>query len=183
MRKVKEIIVVEGKNDSFAIKRAVEADTIETQGSAIPKHVLDELRRAQKVRGVIIFTDPDHAGERIRKIISRAIPGVKHAFIERELAFEKRKVGVEHAHPSDIVTALDKVRTMIEKQESWLTWRAYFSYELVGYPHSKLLREKLAKELAIGYANAKQFYHRLQTLQISREECERALLNIRGDKV
>jgi ribonuclease M5 len=182
MRKVKEIIVVEGKNDSLAIKRAVEADTIETQGSAIPKHILDELHRAQKARGVIVFTDPDHAGERIRRIISRAIPGVKHAFIEKELAFEKRKVGVEHARPSDIIAALDSVRTMIEEQESWLTWQIYFSYELVGYPHSKYLREKLAKQLAIGYANAKQFYQRLQTLCISREECEHALRNIRGDE-
>lgn len=33
--KIKEIIVVEGKDDTVAIKRAVDADTIETNGSAI----------------------------------------------------------------------------------------------------------------------------------------------------
>ncbi|WP_037465052.1 ribonuclease M5 [Shimazuella kribbensis] len=180
MRKVKEIIVVEGKNDTLAIKRAVDADTIETRGSAIPNHVLDELRRAQGVRGVIVFTDPDHAGERIRRIISREIPDVKHAFIEKELAFVKKKIGVEHAHPSDIVRALENVRTMEEEVDPWLTWQEYLSFELVGYPHSKQLREQLAKELAIGYANAKQFYQRLQTLRVSREECEHALLNIKG---
>ncbi|MCT6903202.1 MAG: ribonuclease M5, partial [Lactobacillus sp.] len=32
---IKEIIVVEGKDDTTAIKRAVQADTIETNGSAI----------------------------------------------------------------------------------------------------------------------------------------------------
>jgi hypothetical protein len=32
---IKEVIVVEGKDDTVAIKRAVEADTIETGGSAI----------------------------------------------------------------------------------------------------------------------------------------------------
>jgi ribonuclease M5 len=182
MRKVKEIIVVEGKNDTLAIKRAVDADTVETRGSALPSYVLDELRRAQAVRGVIVFTDPDYAGERIRRIISQEIPDVKHAFIEKELAFEKKKIGVEHAHPSDIIAALKNVRTLIEEEESCLTWKEYLTLELVGYPHSKQLRERLAKELAIGYANAKQFFHRLQTLRISREECERALLNIRGDK-
>ena len=32
---IKEMIVVEGKDDTAAIRRAVEADTIETGGSAI----------------------------------------------------------------------------------------------------------------------------------------------------
>jgi ribonuclease M5 len=180
---VKEIIVVEGKNDTLAIKRAVDAETIETRGSAIPDYVLNELRRAQITRGLIVFTDPDHAGERIRRIISREIPDIKHAFIEKELAFEKKKIGVEHAQPSDIVKALENVRTLEEEIDSWLTWQEYLSYELVGFPHSKQLREQLAKQLAIGYANAKQFYQRLQTLRVSREECERALLNIKGGRL
>ncbi|MCH5585843.1 ribonuclease M5 [Shimazuella sp. AN120528] len=183
MRKVKEIIVVEGKNDTLAVKRAVEADTIETRGSAIPSYVLDELRRAQAVRGLIVFTDPDYAGERIRRIISQEIPEVKHAFIEKELAYDRQKIGVEHANPSDIVKALENVRTLEEEIPSWLSWKEYLVIGLAGHPHSKQLREKLAKELSIGYANAKQFFVRLQTLRISREECERALLNIRGDRL
>lgn len=32
--KIKEIIVVEGKDDTAAVQRAVDADTIETNGSA-----------------------------------------------------------------------------------------------------------------------------------------------------
>ena len=33
--KIKEIIVVEGKDDTVAIQRALQADTIETNGSAL----------------------------------------------------------------------------------------------------------------------------------------------------
>ncbi len=33
--KIKEIIVVEGKDDTTAVRQAVNADTIETNGSAI----------------------------------------------------------------------------------------------------------------------------------------------------
>ena len=40
MKKIKEIIVVEGKDDTVAIKRAVNADTIETNGSAVNESVL-----------------------------------------------------------------------------------------------------------------------------------------------
>ena len=34
--------------------------------------VLERIRLAQERRGVIVLTDPDHAGERIRRIISNA---------------------------------------------------------------------------------------------------------------
>ena len=88
--KIKEIIVVEGKDDTVAIKRAVDADTIETNGSAIGDHVIEQVKLAQK-RGVIIFTDPDYPGERIRKIISDKVPGCKHAFYRRKKRLLKGK--------------------------------------------------------------------------------------------
>ena len=64
--KIKEVIVVEGRDDTAAIKRAVQADTIETGGSAINAKTIEKIRLAQQKRGVIIFTDPDYQGERIR---------------------------------------------------------------------------------------------------------------------
>lgn len=80
---IKEIIVVEGKSDTVAVKRAAGADTIETNGSAIDELTLTRIRHAQETRGVIVFTDPDFPGRRIRAIIEERIPGVKHAFLER----------------------------------------------------------------------------------------------------
>lgn len=81
---IKELIVVEGKSDTVAVKRAVEADTIETGGSAVDRTVIAKIALAMERRGVIILTDPDHAGERIRKIVSAKVPGCKHAFIPGE---------------------------------------------------------------------------------------------------
>ena len=48
--KIKEIIVVEGKDDTVAIKRAVDGDTIETNGSAIGDHVIERVKLAHKTR-------------------------------------------------------------------------------------------------------------------------------------
>ena len=62
--KLKEIIVVEGKDDTTAIKRAVDADTIETNGSAISEDTIEKIKLAQHTRGVIIFTDPDFPGKK-----------------------------------------------------------------------------------------------------------------------
>lgn len=60
-----------------------------------------------------MFTDPDFNGERIRKMISTAIPGVKHAFIRRDQGVPEFKgsLGVEHATPEVIRGALEKLYT------------------------------------------------------------------------
>lgn len=56
--KIKEIIVVEGKDDTVAIKRAVDADTIETNGSAIGDHVIEQVKLALQKRGCYYFHRP-----------------------------------------------------------------------------------------------------------------------------
>lgn len=55
-------------------------DTYETRGSAINEDDLERIDKLNELRGVIVFTDPDYNGERIRKIIMEAVPTAKHAF-------------------------------------------------------------------------------------------------------
>lgn len=43
---------------------------------------LDVIRKAQETRGVIVLTDPDFPGDKIRNTIRDAVPGVKHAYID-----------------------------------------------------------------------------------------------------
>lgn len=50
---IREVIVVEGRDDTVAIKRAVDADTIETGGSAINKHTLRRIALAKERRGLL----------------------------------------------------------------------------------------------------------------------------------
>ena len=45
---------------------------------------MERIKAAQKRRGVIIFTDPDFAGEKIRKKIAAEVPGCKHAFYQEK---------------------------------------------------------------------------------------------------
>ena len=60
------------------------------------------IKAAQKRRGVIIFTDPDFAGEKIRKKIAQEVPGCKHAFLPREEAKKDGDIGIENASPESI---------------------------------------------------------------------------------
>ena len=80
-RKIPEVIVVEGKDDTANLRRFYEVDTYETRGSAIDQDDLERIATLQELRGVIVFTDPDYNGERIRKIIMQEVPQAKHAFL------------------------------------------------------------------------------------------------------
>ncbi len=175
---IKEVIVVEGKSDTVAINRAVHADTIETGGSAIPEWVIDRIRRAQRKRGVIVFTDPDYQGERIRKIISQAVPGCKHAFIKKAEGQGKRNLGVEYASPEVIRRALAEVRTEAETPTEQITMADMIDAGLVGGAQAKGRRALLGEKLGIGYANAQQLHKRMLMLQITREEFVEALASV-----
>ncbi|WP_308637013.1 ribonuclease M5 [Paenibacillus silvisoli] len=175
---IKEIIVVEGKDDTVAIKRAVEAETIETGGSAIGEAVLKRVALAQERRGVIIFTDPDHAGERIRKIVAQHAPGCKHAFLPQEEALYKGDIGVENASPEAIRRALANLRTEAAPDTAGLpevTMEDLMQAGLLVHPQASERRLKMGNLLGIGYANGKQFYKRCSMFRITREEFKRAL--------
>lgn len=177
---LREIVVVEGKADTIAVKRALEAETIETGGSAVSEEVIRQVRLAHERRGVIVLTDPDYQGERIRHLLSRAVPGLKHAFISREEATRKGRVGVEYASPEAIRQALRGARAEEEREVPTLSWEAYVQSGLAGGPGSRLLRQRIGEVLGIGYANAQQMYKRLVRFHITNEEFSQALLAATG---
>ena len=115
-RIIPEVIVVEGKDDTANLRRFYEVDTYETRGSAIDQDDLERIAILQELRGVIVFTDPDYNGERIRKVIMQEIPQAKHAFLNRGEAVPKsktkgRSLGVEHASFEDLEKALSLNRS------------------------------------------------------------------------
>ncbi len=178
--KIKEVIVVEGKDDTVAIKRAVNADTIETNGSAVDDEVIERIRLAQQKRGVIIFTDPDFPGERIRHIVSQKVPGCKHAFLPKEEALAKRNkgVGIEHASNEAIQRALQNVKQEVEEYISEITWEDLVTAGLIGGDKASSRRDRLGKLLKIGRTNGKQLYKRITMFQISKEAFAAALAQV-----
>ncbi|MDM5196821.1 ribonuclease M5 [Fictibacillus enclensis] len=182
--KIKEVIVVEGKSDTTVIKNAVNADTLETNGSEISEETIEQIRLAQEKRGVIIFTDPDYPGERIRKIISNSVPGCKHAFLPKQEAIAKnrRGLGVEHASKESIREALDNVKEEYIEEVERITWNDLVSAGLIGGPKAKARREKLGRRLRIGYMNGKQLHKRLMMFQITEEQFADAILEIQQEE-
>lgn len=178
---IQEVIVVEGKDDVSALKRAVECEVIVTSGFGYPEDLFDRIRQAQQRCGVIILTDPDYAGERIRNEISKAVPGCKHAFIPRESATRKGNIGVENATPEAILKALSTCRTE-RKAQARYTQTDMVHLGLAGGKGSKALRIEVGKILGIGYGNTLQFLRRLNHFEIAEQELVDALKEAKGER-
>ncbi|MGX7023924.1 ribonuclease M5 [Vagococcus hydrophili] len=185
--RIEEIIVVEGKSDTKRIQQVVDADTIETNGSALSQETLQKIEHAEKVRGVIVFTDPDFSGEKIRKQIAEIVPTAKHAFISRKKGEPQKKgnsLGVEHASNETIIDALKNVSTpTVELFESEIETEDLIRFGLIAGPHAKVRRELLGEKLNIGYTNGKQLKKRLKMFHIEKEIFTKAMKEIlEGEK-
>lgn len=172
---IKEVLVVEGKMDVVAISKAVEADCIITGGFSLNKRALRDIGEAYKKRGIIILTDPDVAGERIRRFLTKRFPEAKHAFIPRDEATANNDVGVEQAKPDSIRRALAKVHLLSFEPTEIFSAADLVAAGLSGGPSASLRRDKLGAMLGLGYANAKTFLKRLNHYGVTKEEFEAAV--------
>ena len=118
MRKIKEVIVVEGRYDKNTLAQVVDATVVTLGGFAVfnDKEKVAFLRRLAAERGLIVLTDSDGAGFVIRNYLKGALPKeqVKQAYIPDIHGKEKRKrapgkegkLGVEGMKPEVILEAL-----------------------------------------------------------------------------
>ena len=169
---IKEVIIVEGKMDVAAVRRAVDADCIITDGFRLRSAAIKNIRAAYEKRGIIILTDPDTVGERIRARLTEMFPRARHAFIPVEDATNAGDgdIGVEQASPAAVRAALDKVRTPMEEPEEMFSMSDMMHAGLTGTDDAAARRAQLGRRLGLGFANAKTFLRRLNTYGITRAE-------------
>jgi ribonuclease M5 len=175
---LKEVIIVEGKMDTVAVRRAVDAETIETGGFALRNGTLAKIKGAYLRRGIIILTDPDGAGQRIRSFLTDRFPNAGQAFVPKKDARTPDDVGIEQASPEAIRLALSKVRYHQFAPKKVFTEFDLFTHGLSGDEASARKRDALGAELGIGYGNAKRFLQRLNDYGVTREEFAAALAQI-----
>ena len=174
----KEVIVVEGRDDTRRLREIFPGiETVETNGSAINKETLKRIKYLQESRGVIVFTDPDFPGNKIRDKIMQEIPECKHAYLRKEDAISKgnRGLGVEHANEEVIKKALENLMTPTEEIAEFIEMDFLLDLKLIGHSNSSKNRKKLAQVLGIGHVNGKQLQKRLHMFGITKEQVIEAI--------
>ena len=172
---IRQVIVVEGKSDIARVKQAVEADIIATGGFAHRSAVIEDIRAAYHKRGIIILTDPDGPGERIRARLASLFPDALLAFVPKSEASSADDVGIEDASPEAIQAALGKVRLLYQKESGVFTISDLWEAGLIGSENASVKRADVGAVLGIGFGNGKQFLKRLNHFGVTREEWKSAL--------
>ena len=175
--KIEQVLIVEGRDDTCAVNRAVDVMTIETHGFGMSDEMWQRIDRAYRTSGIIILTDPDRAGENIRKKILERYPDAGQAFLPRDKALKKSNVGVENAKPEDIAEAIEKALKNMRLRDGSrgsgdFTAEDMDRFGLSGGPGASERRARLGDALGIGYGNGKTFLKRLNAFGITREEFE-----------
>ena len=166
MRKIKEVIVVEGRYDKNTLAQVVDATVITLGGFSVfnDKEKLAFLRRLAEERGLIVLTDSDGAGFVIRNYRKGALPKdkVKQAYVPDIRGKERRKrhagkegkLGVEGMRPEVLLAALERAgATFLDGEGERLpvkepiTKADLFALGLTGGPDSAAKRQALLKRL------------------------------------
>ena len=129
MIKIKQAVIVEGKYDKIRLESLIDATIIQTDGFAIFKDKEKQrlIRRLAEKNGILILTDSDSAGFKIRSFLGGSLPREKvmHAYIPDVLGKEKRKdapskegkIGVEGMRTQALVQALTKAGIFYEESD------------------------------------------------------------------
>lgn len=163
MLHIKELIVVEGKYDKEKLKKVTDAPIVCTNGFDLyrSKSVISSIRKLSEDRGIIILTDSDGAGFRIRAYLKNCLGkncSIKNAYIPAVKGKEHRKdkpgkeglLGVEGMSEAVLEDILSKVSSNSCSDSYVSVSKAdFYALGLSGKPDSSKMRDKLAKKMGL----------------------------------
>lgn len=175
MKRIKEVIIVEGAHDVAHLKSFIDADIISTNGTSLSQDFWDLLMAYNKVgREFIILTDADSSGEYIRGEILKVVPNAKHGFVSARESKYKNKIGIEHASMQDILRVLSDPISF-ERGELKIKANDLFELGLTANLKAKARREYITNKLRIGPCNSKTFLYRVSGLGLTKEDLKKML--------
>ena len=101
-----------------AVSEAADALIIPTHGFGITEETWGVIEKAYNEKGLVILTDPDHAGEEIRRRLAERFPDSIQAYMARDDARDGDDIGIENAKPEAIAEALEKALNRDNKRRA-----------------------------------------------------------------
>lgn len=165
MIKINQAVIVEGKYDKIKLSGIIDALIIETDGFGIFKDKEKQrlIRFLAETKGIVIMTDSDSAGFKIRSFINGITnsENIKNVYIPDVYGKEKRKtevskegkIGVEGISKDIIIEALHKAGIDCDENERTsaqiVTKTDFFLDGVSGREQSSYIRKELAKSLGL----------------------------------
>ncbi|MGN0687063.1 MAG: toprim domain-containing protein [Oscillospiraceae bacterium] len=185
MIKIKQAIIVEGKYDKIKLSSLVEAVIIPTNGFGIYKdeEKKELIRSLAEKTGIIILTDSDSAGFRIRshlrnivkkgEIINVYIPDIFGKERRKAEPSKQGKLGVEGMSPEILLEAFRKAGVLADEaspKAAPITKADLMDLGLIGGENSAVLRKQLQRELGLPELLSANMLLEILNVMYSREE-------------
>ena len=167
--KLNALIVVEGTTDISLLSSFLDCEFAITNGSSVPRETIEYIKEVSKRKDVIVLTDPDYPGKRIRDVLDQNISNLKHAFIPKEKAIKHHKVGVAESSKGVVLEALANLTLSKNNKSGNLNYSDLLELGLSG-PDSATKRNKVEQHFHLGYGNTKTLLKRLNSMNISKEQ-------------
>ncbi len=178
-----QVFVVEGKNDIKVVKSVFPKSVcIKTNGLGINKTTLDQLKSLEKDNEIIIITDPDSAGTKIRNIVLSEIPSASFLDLPKDKCIKKHKAGLENLSKEEFSKILNTGKLLnkaILQQNNFsksfnFSLFDLFELKLTG-PESRGNKNKLHFLLGIYHFNTKQLLNFLNNSNYSKQQLKEVL--------
>lgn len=164
MIKISQAVIVEGKYDKIKLSGIIDAPIIQTDGFGIfkDKELQRLIRMLAEKRGLLVLTDSDSAGFKIRSFIGSTVDKkyIKNAYIPDIFGKERRKtepskegkLGVEGVSEEVIMQALANAGVLYENSvepERPITKLDLYEFGFTGGENSSDKRALLLKKYAL----------------------------------
>lgn len=196
MIKIKEAIIVEGKYDKIKLSAIIDTVIIETDGFAVFKDKEKQklIKFLADKRGIVIMTDSDSAGFKIRNFINGITKSenIKNVYIPDIYGKEKRKteaskegkLGVEGMKTEVIMAALSKAGVLCsendKKEGREITHTDFFEDGISGGENSSEIRKALARELDLPEKISSSALLKIINVYMTYDEYKKTVLSVKN---
>lgn len=164
MIRIKQAIIVEGRYDKIRLSSLVEAVIIPTNGFGLykDKETAELIKALAKKTGIIILTDSDGAGFRIRshirnivkegEIVNCYIPDVYGKERRKDCPSKEGKLGVEGMTSEALLEAFRKAGVLaddVPEREKKITKADLMELGYIGAENSAVRRRELQRRLGL----------------------------------
>ena len=168
------VIVVEGKSDVLFLETFLDPiEFIVTNGSEISKSTLNTVKEYSKKYKIIVLTDPDFPGKKIRDTINNNVENCYNAFVNKEVSIKKNKVGVAESTKEEVLKSLQNLHIFSKSlQNSTISLSDLTKWGYLDI-NQKEFRDYISKKYNFDIVNKKRFIKRINSLNIPiKEELE-----------
>lgn len=170
------ILIVEGKDDESLIKSFLECYVFKTNGFDIKDEDIRFLNKASEIYEIIVLTDPDEAGEKIRKTINEKVKNTFNVFLDKKMCDKNNKHGVAESTKEHILERLGERVVLESPKYGNVTLYQLHQLGLNGDSKSKEKRKYICDYFSLGICNVKTMKERINLLNISVDEISKVLI-------